>query len=185
MIGLTSLEVYNSIFNITEQTNKFELYKFPDGKAGCISYEKFRDEIERDLDISDITAADLQDEIIAPIIIKEYREKVTKRMKDDKYMLIVAMYIDSVFRGLECFLKTQVDLVKDDIRLVLDEYNSSFDNYVLQPSTYTFKDFSEDLLMILQPEYDGYDNAIDIGYNDITMKTELVVRPGIIAIRFD
>ena len=27
MIGLTSLEVYNSIFNITETMNKFEIYK--------------------------------------------------------------------------------------------------------------------------------------------------------------
>ena len=82
MIGLTDLEVYNSIFNITEQNNKFELYKFPDEKAGGISYTKVRDEIEKDLDISDITATDLQDDIIGPIIIEEYREQVTKRMED-------------------------------------------------------------------------------------------------------
>ena len=37
MIGLVDLEVYNSIFNITEQNNKFELYKLPDEKAGGIS----------------------------------------------------------------------------------------------------------------------------------------------------
>ena len=78
MIGLVDLEVYNSIFNITEENNKFELYKFPDEKAGGITYEKDRDEIERDLDISDITAADLQDDIIGPNIIKEDREQVTK-----------------------------------------------------------------------------------------------------------
>ena len=36
MIGLTDLEVYNSIFNINEENNKFELYKFPDEKAGGI-----------------------------------------------------------------------------------------------------------------------------------------------------
>ena len=69
MLGLTDLEVYNSLFNITEQNNKFQLYKFPDEKKGGITYEKVRDEIERDLDISDITASDLQDDIIAPIII--------------------------------------------------------------------------------------------------------------------
>ena len=45
MLGLTDLEVYKSIFNITEQNNKFELYKFPDSKIGGISYEKVRDEI--------------------------------------------------------------------------------------------------------------------------------------------
>ena len=56
MIGLVDLEVYNSILNITKQNNKFELYKFPDEKSGGVSYTKVRDEIERDLDISDITA---------------------------------------------------------------------------------------------------------------------------------
>ena len=38
MIGLTDLDVYNSIF-ITEE-NKFKPYKFPDEKAGGVSYEK-------------------------------------------------------------------------------------------------------------------------------------------------
>ena len=74
MLGLTDLEVYNSLFNITEQNNKFQLYKFPDEKKGGITYEKVRDEIERDLDISDITASDLPDDIIAPIIIVEYKD---------------------------------------------------------------------------------------------------------------
>ena len=75
MIGLTDLEVYNSIFNITEEINKFKFYKFPDEKNGGITYEKVRDEIEKDLDIEDITAAVSQDEIIAPIIIEEYKKK--------------------------------------------------------------------------------------------------------------
>ena len=82
MIRLTSLEVYNSVFNITKAKNKFEIYKFPDGKSGGVSYEKVRDEIEKDLDISDITATVLQDELGAPNNIKEYREQVKKRMKD-------------------------------------------------------------------------------------------------------
>ena len=59
MMGLTDLEVYNSIFDITEENNKFELYKFPDDKIGGTSYTKVRDDIEKDLDIEDITAADL------------------------------------------------------------------------------------------------------------------------------
>ena len=32
MLGLTSLEVYNFIFNITKEKIEFELYKFPDEK---------------------------------------------------------------------------------------------------------------------------------------------------------
>ena len=82
MIGLVDLEVYNSIFDITEQNNKFQLYKFPDEKSGSVAYEKVRDEIEKDLDISDITTEDLQDDLIAPIIIEEYKKQVTKRIED-------------------------------------------------------------------------------------------------------
>ena len=132
--------------------------------------------------VSDITAADLQDEIIAPIINKEYREQVTKRMKDDKYMLSFEMYTYSVFQNFESFLRTQVDLVEDDIRLVLDEYNSSFITYELKPGLYIFKDISKALFNIIQPECDLYNNSIDIDYDHNTMKTKSVVRPGIIAI---
>ena len=185
MIGLTDLEVYNSIFNITEENNKLQLYEFPNEKSGGISYTKVREDIERDLDISDITAADLEDDIIALIIIEEYREQVTKRMKDDGYMNIVAGYVSSVFQDFESYLRTEVDLVEDDIKLVLEEYNSSFVTYEIQPGIYTFKDISEALFSILQSEYPGPSNVIIIEYDNITKKTNLVVRDGIIAIRFD
>ena len=133
MIRLTDLEAHNSIFNINTTKNKFKLYKFPDEKAGGVSYEKVRDETEKNLDISDITATNLQDEIIAPIIIKEYREQVTKRMKGDEYMPILAMYVDSIFQDFESFLETEIDLVENGIRLVLNEYSSSFITYELEP----------------------------------------------------
>ena len=133
MISLTDVEVYNSIFSITEENNKFELYKFPDEKAGGITYGKVRDEIERDLDISDITATDLQHDIIGPIIIEEYKKQVTKRMEDEQHMNILSIYTSSVFQDFESFLRTQIDLIEDDIKLVLDEYNYGFITYDLQP----------------------------------------------------
>ena len=34
MLGLTALEVYNSIFVITEENNKLKLHNFPDEKSG-------------------------------------------------------------------------------------------------------------------------------------------------------
>ena len=185
MIGLVNLEVYNSIFNITEENNKFKLYKFPDEKTGGITYTKVRDEIERDLDISKITDEDLQDDIIAPSIIIEMKEQVTKRMEDGGYMNILARYTNSVFQDFESFLRTQIDSVEDDINIVLDEYNSNFNTYELTPGIYTFNDVSEALYNIIQSEYPGPGNVIDIEYDDITMKTKLVVRYGIIAIRFD
>ena len=173
MLGLVKLEVYNSIFNITEVNNKFKLYNFPDERAGGVTYEKVRDDIEKDLGISEITATNLQDDIIGPIIIEENRNQVTKRIKDDKYkyMEILARYTSSVFQDFESFLRTEVDLIEDDVRLVLDEYNSSFITYELDPGIYTFKDISKALFNILQPEYDGYRNSIEIEYDDITMKT--------------
>ena len=81
MVGLVDLEVYISIFNLTEENKKFELVKFPDEKCRVVSCEKLKDEIEKDLRISNITAADLQDEILGPIIIDEYREQVKKDWK--------------------------------------------------------------------------------------------------------
>ena len=73
-----------------------------------------------------MTATDLPDDIKGPIIFKEYREQVTKRMKDDKYMRILSNYVSSIFQDFESFLRTEVELVEDDIRLSLDESNSSF-----------------------------------------------------------
>ena len=185
MTGLTDLEVYNSIFNITDENNKFELYKFPDEKAGGVTYEKVRDEIEKDLDFEDITAEDLQDEIIAPTIIEEYKKQVTKRMNDEQYMNILAIYTSSVFQDFESFLRTQIDLIKDDIKLVLDKYNSSFITYELKPGIYSYREISEALFYILQSEYPQSGSEILIGLDDFTRKTKLVVRSGIIAIRFD
>ena len=45
------------------------------------------------------------------------------------YMLILAIYVNYIFQDFESFLRTEVDLVEDDIRLVLDEYISNFISY--------------------------------------------------------
>ena len=185
MLGLVDLELYNSIFNIKEKNNKFDLYKFPDEKAGGVTYEKVRAEIEEDLDTEDITAEDLQDDIIGPIIIEEYEEQVTKRMNDEQYMNILAFYTRSVFQHFESFLRTQIDLIEDDIKLVLDEYNSSFISYELEPGIYSYKEISEALFYILQSEYPQSNSEILIRLDDVTRKTKLVVNSGIIAVRFD
>ena len=185
MLGLTGLEVYNCSFSITEENNKFKLHKFPDEKSGGISYIKVRDEVEKELDISDITASDLEDDIIGPIIFEEYGNQITKRRKDNENMDIPRFYVSSVFQVFESYLRTEVELVGDDNKLVLDVYNSSFITYELEPGVYTFEDISEALLQILQTEYDEYLNAIDIEYDDIAMETKMDVRAGIIAKRFD
>ena len=97
----------------------------------------------------------------------------------------LSAYISSIFQDLENYLRTEVDLVEDDNKLVLDEYNSSFTAYNIQPGIYTFKDLSEAFFKILQLEYEGVANTIFIEFDVNTMKTKLVVRSGITAIRFD
>ena len=52
MIGLTSLEVYNSTFNTNDENNKFELYT---DTFDEFSFEELKDELEKILSISDIT----------------------------------------------------------------------------------------------------------------------------------
>ena len=115
MIGLITLEVYNSVFNITEENHKLELYKFPGGKVGGVSHKRVRDEVEKDLDVSDIAATDLQDEIVASIIFKGYSEQVTKRKKDGQYLHILTGYRRFLFQDFESSFRTVIDFVEDDI----------------------------------------------------------------------
>ena len=106
-------------------------------------------------------------------------------MKDVGYMNILARYTSSVCQDFESYLRTEIDLVEDDFKLVLDEYNSSFITYKTDPGIYTFKDISQAFFNILQSEHPGPNNVIDIEYDDIAMKTKLAVKSGIIAIIFD
>ena len=137
------------------------------------------------MDFSDITDTHLQDDLIGPIIIEEYKKQEAKRMKDDKYMYILSGYSSSIFQDFESYLRTEVDLAEDDVRLVLDEYNSSFITYEVSPGIYTFKDISEVLLNLLQSENKGEFIKIVVDSDDITRKTKLDVKLGTIAIRFD
>ena len=133
MIGLTSFEASNFIFHITEENIKFDIDIFPDSKKVAITYEKVRDEIEKDMVFSDITAADIQDEILGPIIIEERGEEISGRMEDREYMNILAGYTRSIIQDFEGCIRTETDLVEDDIRLVLDKFNSSVISYELLP----------------------------------------------------
>ena len=121
MIGLTSSEVYNFISITTGANNKFIIYAFAQLKNSGVSHEKVKKEIERDLEVSDIRANDLQDETIGQIIIKEYRKQESKGMKLDKHLIILAVYKSSIVQDFETFFKTDVDLMEDDKRLVFGE----------------------------------------------------------------
>ena len=126
MVGLTSLEVYISVLNKTEENNIFIVYLFPHIMNGSIAFAIVRDDIGKDWESSDITATDLQDENIGPIFIEEYKKDASKRMKSDEFMNFLATYNKSIFQELKSFLRTEIDSVEDDVRLVFDEYTLKF-----------------------------------------------------------
>ena len=97
MIGLTSLEVYNSIFNITERNNKFELYRDSSNKFGFL---ELKDELEEIFNISHITQEHLEDEIIGPRNIDEFLKLSHEEKNSDGYMILLLGYAKSQFREL-------------------------------------------------------------------------------------
>ena len=96
MIGLTSLEVYNSIFNITETNNKFVLYT---DTYNEFSFVESKDELEEILDISNIRDNQLEVEILGPRIMNAYEKLETeKRQTGGYYMLLMGYAQFSLWR---------------------------------------------------------------------------------------
>ena len=81
MIGLVSLEVYNSIFNITEENNKFEL--FTGYLEDEFSYNQLKDNVAEVLGLSDITPKELKLETFGLNVIKTYRKLSTEKNQAD------------------------------------------------------------------------------------------------------
>ena len=71
MLGLIDLEVYDSIFNITKEDNKFELYTVLFEE---FSFEDLKDELEEVFNLPNITDSHLEDETLAPLIAETYRK---------------------------------------------------------------------------------------------------------------
>ena len=80
MIGLTDLEVNNSILNKTdEKKNKFELYTDTFDES---SFEERKDYLEEILNISNITSEHLQADIFATCIISAYKKTRNRKEAD-------------------------------------------------------------------------------------------------------
>ena len=90
MIGLTSLEVYNSVYNITEENNKFELYRDSSYKFGFL---ELRDELEEIPNISHISQEHPDDEIIGPRIFDEFLKLSHEKKYNDGYSKKLMGYV--------------------------------------------------------------------------------------------
>ena len=168
MIGLTDLEVYNSIFNITAENNKFEIYRDDSNKFGFV---ELKDELEEILNISHITNEHLDDEVLGPRIIDEYIKLSTEKKNNDGYMILLLGYCRSLFRDFESYLRIVIGLDEEDIQLILKQYNSHFVTYELNPGIYTIQDISDTI-----HTFSGHSEIIEIEYDDITMKTKIILK---------
>ena len=88
MVGSTSLEVNNSIFNITEENNKFENYRDSSNKFGFL---ELKDELEEILNISHISQEHFEDEVKGPLIIDEFIKLPTENKNGDGFMLFLLL----------------------------------------------------------------------------------------------
>ena len=168
MVGLLNLEVYNSIFNITEENNKIELYRDMSDKFGFL---ELKDELEEILNIPHITNEHLQDDEIGPRIIDEYIKLSTEKKNRDGYMILLLGYSRSLFRDFESYLRIVVGLLEEDIQLILKEYNSHFITYELTPGIYSIQDISDTI-----HTFSGHIETIQIEYDDISMKTKIILK---------
>ena len=130
MLGLIDLEVYNSIFNITKENKKFELYT---DTFDEFSFEELKDEVEEILNIQEITDDHLEDDILAPRIAETCRKLRSDKASYDGYIILLMGYAISLFTDFESYLRIVVGLEEDNIRLILKQYNEKFITYELDP----------------------------------------------------
>ena len=168
MLGLVDLEVYNSIFNITEENNKFEIYRDIPTK---FQFLDLKDELEEIPGIPHITREHLLDDETASRIIDEYHKLSQEKKNSDGYTILLLNYSRSKFKDFESYLRIRVGLDKEDIQLILKEYNSHFITYELSPGNYTIQDISNAV-----HTFSGHSDIIEIEYNDNSMKTKIILK---------
>ena len=167
MLGIIDLEVYNSIFNITKENNKFELYT---DTFDEFSFEELKDEVEEILNIPEITDDHLEDDTLAPRIIETYRKLRLDKSSHDGYNILLTGYINSSFRDFESYLRIFVGLEDENIRLILKQYNEKFVTYELDPGNYSV----EDLQKAVYP-FGDHENTLQIEYDELNKRVKLIL----------
>ena len=88
--------------------------------------EELKDELEKNLKISDITPYHLQNEKIGPRISQAHRNLRLEKSNTDGYILLLRGYARSPFSDFESSLRIEVGLDEEDVQLILRQSNSNF-----------------------------------------------------------
>ena len=165
MLGLVDLEVYHSIYNITKENNKFELFT---DTFDEFSFPELKDEVGEILNISNITDDHLEDETLALRIAETYWELRSDKTSHDGYTILLTGYANSSFRDFESYLRFIIDLKEDDIQLILEQYSEKFVSYELDPANYNIEDLRKAVYHLgdhegtLQIKYDGLNKKVKL-----------------------
>ena len=93
MIGLTTLELYNTLFNKnTTKNNFFKKFEIYTDTFDEFLLKELKDELEQILQISHIIPYHLQHEIIGPRIIEGYRKLRLENSSTDGYIIFLLGY---------------------------------------------------------------------------------------------
>ena len=180
MIGLIDLEIYNSIFDITEENNKFMIYTDTFDK---LSFHKLQDEVAEILNIPTITDDHLDDKATADRIAETYWKLRSDKVTHDGYIILLTGYARSLFRDFESYLRLAVGLEEENIRLILKQYNEKFITYELDPGNYNIEDIHQAVYSL-----DDHKGNIQIEYDEINKKVKLILSSfanGFGTLRFD
>ena len=167
MLGLIDLEVYNSIFNITKENNKFELYV---DTFDEFSFTEPEDEVGDILGILNITDDHLEDETLAPRIAETYRKLGSDKSSHDGYIISLMGYARSPFRDFESYLRIVIGLEEDEIQLILKQYNEKIITYELDSGNYTIEDLQEAVYPL-----GDHEATLQIVYEDLNKKVKLIL----------
>ena len=167
MLGLIDLEVYHSIYNITKENNKFELYT---DTFDEFSFPELKDEVGEILNISNITDDHLEDETLALRIVETYWELRSDKTSHDGYTILLTGYANSSFRDFESYLRIFVGLEEDDIQLILKQYNEKFVTYELDPGNYTIEDIQKAVYFL-----GDHENTLQIEYDELNKRVKHIL----------
>ena len=167
MLGLIDLEVYNSIFIITKENNKFELST---DTFDEYSFHELQDEVAEILNIPKITDDHLEDKATADIIAETYQKLRSDKSNYDGYLILLMGYARSPFRDFESYLRIVVGLEEDDIRLILKHYNEKFITYELEPGNYSIEDVQKSVYPL-----GDHEGTLQIEYDDLDKKVKLIL----------
>ena len=163
---------YNSIFKITEENKRFEVYT---DSFDEFSFEELRDELEEILSISDITPYHLQHEKKGRRVIEAYKKLKLEKSGTDGYIFLLMGYARSPFRGFKIYLRKVVGLDDVNIQSILKQYFLNFVTYKLNQGFTLFE-----ILQRLFTLWEIMNKAVytmgdhKIKHDDIRMKTKLI-----------